>query len=46
MFMNQKIAAEDMNFLFAYSDRTVLCHSTICDYVAYTCSLPNYCEIS
>ena len=26
MFINQKIAAEDMNILFAYSNRTVLCH--------------------
>ena len=29
MFINQKIAAEDMNILFAYSNRTVLCHSII-----------------
>ena len=35
MFINQKIAAEDMNILFAYSNRTVLCHSII----LYTCSI-------
>lgn len=31
MFINQKIAAEDMNILFSYSNR----HSIICDYVVY-----------
>ena len=41
MFINQKIAAEDMNIFFAYSNRTVLCHFII----LYTCSSPNYCGI-